>query len=305
MDDIDIALLRAWNALAPALRADRAQALLRAARPLTDRPVRPWCCALRAADTRITPELHRLGQSDQALLADHRRPHHVSLPAPSLRRLCSPIIIDWPGITADRAAHLLGRHVESLRAWMRSGVFKLRHEPARAHARRGRPVPIVWSPLALDPAADQGAGPQAHWGSLWQSIHLGIPDHAALDAPRQPIVIHHRTRGPMHRGWVFICPGLENPCGKRTDKLFLPRPVRSMFHLTADFDFKWNHTPAAARWACLHCHQIRYSSLASRDGWNLFIAHLTQGLLFGHEVKRPPTVPLTRKRRYAKHTRTQ
>jgi len=85
MDAIDIAIADAWNKLAPQLMQNRAEALRRAERMTAKtlrRPVRPWCCCIRASDPRFALKAH-LDPKD-ALQA--RVAHTLCLPASALRR---------------------------------------------------------------------------------------------------------------------------------------------------------------------------------------------------------------------------
>ncbi len=300
LDEIDRALLAAWNKVAPALRHDRVEALRRASRPPADGHIRPWCLALRASDNRITPYLRKFISTHDAALALRLTPHRVVLDQHLLQVLCRPVMIPWPGMPARDAAPLLGRHVEGIRPWLKHGVFQITYEPSSMHGYNGKPVPVIWSPSPLDPNAERASAPHAMWGTLWQSLEKTIPECATLNAIRVPIFTNTR-HGPLHRGWKFICPGVEKPCGLECEKLYLPRPVRTMFHLLGDIGFRWNDTEAAARWACHRCHKIRSISLVTRNGWNEFVTHLSRGLLYGHEVKRPTSVKAERKRRYVEH----
>jgi hypothetical protein len=302
MDEIDSALMAAWNKVAPTLKRDRVEALRRAARPPADRSIRPWCLAIRAADNRITPILAKYVDPHAADLAGVLPPHRVLLSPTLLMSLLRPVTIAWPGMPASAAAPLLGRHVEGIRPWLKHGVFQITYEAPSIHGHRGKPVPVIWSTSPLDPNADRGSPPHAMWGTLWQTLAKTIPQCATLDAERVPMFTNTR-HGELHRGWKFICPGLEKPCGRETEKLYLPRPVCTIFHQLGDIGFRWTDTEDAARWTCHRCHRIRYCSLSTRNGWNEFVTHLTRGLLYGCEVKRPASVVYVRKRRYVKHRR--
>lgn len=214
MDAIDLALRDAWERLTPALRTDRlelARRLARRHRPTLTRPIRPWCLCIRAADTRI----NRLN----AIIAPrHARrdaqPHHVVLSADTLRLLTKPVRIDWPGIPATDAAARLGRHVEAIRPWIRRGLFQVRYDNARALGRRGKPVPIIWSPSPLDPSANHAQAPDPLWGTLWQSHWQSIPDDMEITLERTPIFRPEpRSFRPkaLLRGWHFTCPGRLTP----------------------------------------------------------------------------------------------
>jgi hypothetical protein len=55
---------------------------------------------------------------------------------------------------------------------------------------------------------------------------------------------------------------------------------------------------ATRRFACRKCWRIRNTCFAEGSGWNEFIAHMTGGLLYGHDVPRPLEVcPVVRRKR--------
>jgi hypothetical protein len=350
MDAIDSALLNAWNRLAPAIRANRAQALrraLRRTRPTLSRPIRPWCLCIRASDTRLTYPL-ATPLRDYAL--DERLPHSIHISGINLRKLCAPVDIPWPGIDWTHAADLLGRHPESLRGWIARGIFECTRRNARSAGKRGKPVPFIWSRFSLDPAANHAAPPDPIWGTLWRFMHERIPADDDYVLKRIPVEREYshpaRDFEPRHRGWSWLCPGIRGrSCGRPASRLFIPltpwtlldaldesdpldltipiaaaaRPRRSAappHELVSDAPSAdplpirrapvadGDLLPSVLQPACHHCHRIRYFSLTGRDGWNLFVTHISRGLLFGHEVKRPAQATPQRKRRYVAHKRS-
>ncbi len=303
MDAIDAALLSAWSNLAPALRADRAEALRRAARlsaATLRRPIRPWCCCIRASDTRMT----------SAAQTSHRpAPHTLNLSPARLRSLCAPVHIDWPGQRWTIVADKLGQHPESLRSWIARGVFRSRLVHPNTVNSRGKPVPILWTTSPIDPNAELARAPDPHWGTLWLDLHTQIPDAASLRVRRVPVFSHYtRPNGTIDqrfRGYNFLCPGLDptKPCNRPVSRLYLPIPTWTIHHAHyADLSPSQDDA-RDTRWACRRCHRIRYISFVERNGWNHFIAHLTSGLLYGHEVERPASFKPKRKRTYKPHPR--
>lgn len=296
MDSIDAAIFEAWNRLSPRLRKERAEALRRASRMTLSslrRPIRPSCCCIRVSDTRIE---HRAELDPPAYALGHR-PHTLRLSAPALRALCAPVRINWPGVRWTIAAQRLGRHCETLRSFITRGVFKVTYEHPNCHDTRGKPVAVVWSPVPLDPNAELGRGPHSFWGSAWLTLHERIPDSASLVTRRTPqFCMYTNRRGNTtrrFRGWKFICPGLGTRCGRETDKLFLPIPLITMHALFADLP----ETTPDARWACHRCHQLRYFTGVGRCGWNEFITHISAGMLYGHEVRKPEDAAEHRRRK--------
>ncbi|HYF13529.1 MAG TPA: hypothetical protein VD971_00505 [Phycisphaerales bacterium] len=297
MDAIDIAIANAWNRLSPQLQRDRAEALRRAQRlsaTTLRRPVRAWCCCLRASDTRFTD----VGEIDPPDALRWRDEHTLRVPAAALRKLCAPVHIPWPGLRWRDAAAKLGFHPETLRAWVERGVFGKRTQFPATVGSRGKPVPFLWRREPIDPAGELGRGPHAAWGSLWLTLHEDIPDGADLHVRR---VADWRVHGRERRfnGWRFVCPGVVRPCGRPTDRLYLPIRVWTIHHATVGALAR-GEAGADTRWACGDCHGVVFHSCSTVRGWNLLISHLTSGLLYGHEVERPyalDDIPVKRRRK--------
>jgi DNA-binding CsgD family transcriptional regulator len=52
--------------------------------------------------------------------------------------------------------------------------------------------------------------------------------------------------------------------------------------------------------ACSRCWKIQGMTMTDERGWNLFVTHMSGGLLYGHEVERPRLeAPMKRKKRFA------
>ena len=340
MDQIDRNLLDAWNRISGRVRRDRLEALHRSRRrlmPALTRPMRPWCLCLRASDTRINDYRCVINPS-RAI--QERIEHEVVLSGTVIRDLCKPVMIPWPGIDWIRAAAMLGRHEESIRSWITKGVLRARYDSAHSHGKRGKPVPIVYAPSPLDPNANQGQAPDRIWGTLWQTLWQRLLENYELVVTRAPIWRNYR--GDLRqRGWKFICPGRFNPdgthspCNRQVTRLFGPQSVWTLpqaagidqgFDVAAEAEPEPRDFPGAPRlrlagtwhpglsdpvkatgprsFACHHCWRVRYTTLTDRSGWNEFITHISGGLLYGYEVKRPlQEAPHKRKRRYVHHAR--
>ncbi len=206
MDAIDEALTEAWARVAPRVRADRLEALRRAmrrTRPMLARPIRPWCLCLRASDTRLN--VHAWVPK---YLPEQHQPHEIAIFSDTIRQLCKPVTIPWPGWDLERAGHALGRQPTVLHRWIRHAVFRARHVAAPIMNKEGKPVPVVWSPTALDPNADLGRAPDPVWGSMWQHLWERVPDDLEFLVTRVPITARSRDGRHHHRGWHFLCPGL-------------------------------------------------------------------------------------------------
>lgn len=239
MDELDHSLLVAWNRVVARCRRDPAEAARRARRrcqPSYAGPPRAWCLALRAGDTRILPSLGStyLRDAAQAGLA-----HTVRIDGALLRKLCAPVRLDWPGVRLTDAAARLGRDPATMLRWLRRGTSQLRvrHLKAQCYGHFGKPVPEVWSPVALDPGARVGEPPHPAWGCLWQTLSERLPADYQLRARRVPSFQSYPD-GPRFRQWYWLCPGRPTPrrrngrarvgrrrCGRRSRVLFAPLPV--------------------------------------------------------------------------------
>src|SRR3954469_10282581 len=105
MDDVELAILDAWQRVKPRLLRDPselARRLARRNRALLQRPPRAWCLAVRASD-------RRLNEAIAAIVPGHATNHHspehpgqllkheVTITTATLRKLCKPVTIDRPG----------------------------------------------------------------------------------------------------------------------------------------------------------------------------------------------------------------
>lgn len=242
MDRIDVALTEAWNRLEPRVRADRVEAVrraLRRTRALLTRPVRAWCLCLRADDRRLN-----MWACVPKYLPEERLAHDIVVFSDTIRALCKPVNVPWPGWDWERAARALGRHPESIRWWIKRGVFQVRYRNAFSMGKRGKPVPEVWCHGPLDPNADLGRPPDPVWGSLWQTHWKRVPDDLEFALKRVPVERFDgrgRGSGVRHAGWKFVCPGVGqilkaansqsstwgeeaagSGCGREVDRLYIP-----------------------------------------------------------------------------------
>jgi DNA-binding NarL/FixJ family response regulator len=84
----------------------------------------------------------------------------------------------------------------------------------------------------------------------------------------------------------------EGGCGRLVDKLYLPLPCWTIADLHGEAEELGIPAPAWADlrgqpMACRHCWNIENRRLTNSVGWNLFVSHMTGGLLTGREVRRP------------------
>jgi DNA-binding CsgD family transcriptional regulator len=67
------------------------------------------------------------------------------------------------------------------------------------------------------------------------------------------------------------------------------------------------YDPLAGRrsFACRDCWAVRDGAMINAKGWCEFVGHISGGLLYGHEVERPPAeAPMVRQRRFVNRRRT-
>lgn len=297
VDELDRNLLEAFDHVAAALRRDPALAARRRrrqARVTLRRPPRPWCLALRAADTRINDFRFILTPVGDA--RDQPQPHDVLLTGPLVSQLTAPVHLAYPGRRHTDAADMLGVERGIFRRWIKKGLLQVRYERATVHGRRGKPVPVVWHPSPLDPQASEARTPDPVWGTLWQTLHRRVPATFKQHVRRVPRTRPWRDRASVHRGWLWCCPGLIDPdgqsvsCGRRVRKLYLPLPpwtLQQALELPDPIDLP--RPPAwRPRFACKQCWQPQYfAATAVDEAWNQFITHITAGVLVGREVARP------------------
>jgi len=333
MDQIDINLFNAWHRVSAAVRRDRVEQLKRASRQfrvMVRKPLRAMCLCLRAADTRLSPMNcivePRPGDvlgpdTGTDNLIDKRLPHIITIPGTVIRELMKPIYIPWPGEDWKRVAARCGVSKDMIYNWLRAGTMQCQcRVPARTVGSRGKPVMMVYTPTPIDPNSFDARPPnRGIWGEMWQNLWTKIPEEYSITAERFP-----RTRmlngREVFRGWTWVCPGrvgLDGAsvgCGRTCNRLFMPLPVWTVPQAVGDrLEIDADEVSGlAGAWspgftdpdqgkrsfACKRCWGVRDISLIGPDGWNAFAAHVTGGLLYGHEVERPrDEVPETRRRR--------
>jgi hypothetical protein len=254
MDEIDVNLIEAWDRVWLRCEADPAEAAKRFERVRSGifaRPPRAWCMAIRASDTRLTR--HAAWIDDLDAMAE-RRAHRVTVGSETIKALCKPVWISWPGVKQCEAAAMLGKHRNALDRWLpvRAGRTRadrerfqprrweeicdpnwplcVRFEPARPHGHRGYDVPVVWSARPLDPGACNGSPPHPVWGSMWERHCERMPWGFGQTIEREPRVLPRRGKR-VFAGWWWRCPGRVDErgepmgCGRQALMLYAPLPV--------------------------------------------------------------------------------
>jgi hypothetical protein len=111
----------------------------------------------------------------------------------------------------------------------------------------------------------------------------------------------------LFRGYKFLCPQCDRP----VNMLYFPLPRVHLLHgklpalaklllstkrhsAVHDSSFSTHHS---MHFACKHCHQVKYTSVA-KSSWGEIVAYLSAGLLYGNEVPRPTWLNPKRKYKY-------
>jgi DNA-binding NarL/FixJ family response regulator len=331
MNEVESAVLEAWNRVIPRLRRDPEDLQRRLARRRSatlNRPPRDWCLAIRASDTRINTSGAILIPDHAVLLNDAEHPgryvsHQVVLDADLLRKLCRPINMDGEWDVRD-AARTLGRNRRSMSKVLRNGAFDV----WRIRGSFNRLTPIIAFRGHHDPNhARNFHMPDRAWGKLALD-HTGVvPDDLEQAVIRTPWYLQRRARhrNPhrwLFRGWRWRCPA----CGHKVRTLYYPLPIWTFVHALGQdlsregklirprpiyqlvprppdpMDPRPEHEqPRRLRTLAppdenpdAPPRPVRYMSPNAADYWNEIVSYLTAGLLYGREVERPGTIQRAR-----------
>lgn len=225
MDEIELLLRQAWRRVKPKLLNNPDELARRLARRrsagIAD-PVRAWCLAIRAADTRIDEN-----QEPDALAL---RPHQVTLGKSLIRHLCAPVILQPPGEPWDKVARKLGLKPipATLRAARINGIFE-EHFVRHLLGRRGKAVPVLYCDRPLDPCARglRNADP------FWSWTATGLTNRLAED------FLQIVDRVPRFRGATIRHQYAENVHPEVYDSA-TDRPLLRMRPPPADYvSYKW------------------------------------------------------------------
>jgi hypothetical protein len=317
----------AFARLRPLLAADPDELRARLARrrqPTFHRPLRSWCVALRANDTRINP-CHAVLVPDHAIDPDSPfhpgqfLSHTVHVNARLVRLVCQRVDISAPGEPWYDIAPRLGVKRLGLRGLRKQPAVEVR--PVANYAnRRGRPVPFIYVDSPLDPAAHGKHPPDPIFGGLWAFLPDSIPDAFAQTLTRIPRLLPYgrdrQTHTPSHPhtpapptsdaslcptrffGWRWLCPACDQPA----KTLFYPLSPPDWSHLLAlplPADESALDIAPPPSFACERCHDVvRFCRAQLRKSWGQLVLRLSGGLLFGHEVPMPDSLTPQRKQAY-------
>lgn len=227
MNQIDINLGAAWSEVVDRCRQDPVPSLRRALRQfqsIIHRPFRQWCLCLRASDRRITsanailelPADDRISMDegiDELVLRGRR--HFATLSGTLIRRLTQAVHVPFPGEDWTKIAAKCGCKPSQLYTWAKHGTLVVQdYVNSREIRKRGKRVPIMYAPRAIDPNNFNGRAPDAMWGSLWEYLWEDFPEAYEQRVERVPRFKPHRGK-PVFRGYEWICPGRWVPATPR------------------------------------------------------------------------------------------
>jgi hypothetical protein len=289
-------IAQAWKTVGPVLEKnpDELMARLARRRSLTlNRPPRAWCAAVRANDTRITPMQAIIRPKDAMDEPGGPRTHTVTIDAELVRWLCRPVVCDRPYNTVEELMDKLGWSLKHMWEARKKGVFEVRWI-SHLDGKKGPPVPVLHTHRLLDPCARLGAHADVVWGTTIRYVCDHIPDHLRQDVKRVAL----KGKVPLKKGgfretfvgWRWICPA----CGRRCRTIYYPLQPMALVDLLKGGEIHRRDpgnpdaiSPGNQTFACRECHGVSFYSRLDYRMWNELISHLSGGLLYGHEVRRP------------------
>lgn len=228
MDDIELAIHAAWDRVRDDVLGDREELrrrVIRRERPHIGRPIREWCLAVRAGDTRLTEplvELEPFSALDPELNDGRFAPHEVTLTTAALRKLCAPVNLE--GLTLDEAAAKLGVTKMNLVPARIKGTIRARYVEGLG-GRWGRPRPLLHAE-ELNPTKRGFSSPDDAYGHIATFYGQNVPEGICQTIQRVPL---ERERGPDYRDRRDLHP--EHPLNdpgdappRRSRRLPLPPP---------------------------------------------------------------------------------
>ncbi|MEX2213204.1 MAG: hypothetical protein WD768_03690 [Phycisphaeraceae bacterium] len=300
MDEIDHRLIDAWDKVCERIKRDPEFAAARRRmleRKIVTQPMRDWCVALRASDTRISDFHFIITYRDDW---EKKMAHRVQLCGESLQLLLKPVANPWPGMRQRDAADKLGVCFEVVGQWIKKGLVQARWEHPGGDNYFGKPSPWVWWDGVRDPQHKDGKTPDAVWGSLWQYLWKRVPADWTQEVWRVPRERLDPRYGVVFSGWNWRCPGTVDvngkwqPCGKLVRWLYAALPplrVQDFLGERSPLDLpRLPDGPHAFRMACMDCtgwDTLKHGKKDPMFWWNQFVRHVSGGLLLGSDVEYP------------------
>jgi hypothetical protein len=311
MAEIADLIAQAWKSVGPMLEKNPDELMARLARRrngMMNRPPRAWCAVLRANDTRITPMraiIRPKDAMDNVCGPRSLKTHTVTVDAELVRWLCRPVVCDRPYNTVEELMEKLGWSPKHMWAARKKGVFEVRWI-SHLDGKKAPPVPVLHTHRLLDPGSRLGAHADVVWGTTIRYVCDHIPDHLRQDVKRVPM----KGTVPLKKGgfsetfvgWRWICPS----CGRRCRTIYYPLPPMALVELLKGGEIHRKDpgnpdaiSPGNQTFACRECHGVSFYSRLDYKMWNDLVSHLSGGLLYGHEVRRPAWYEPRRKTKFA------
>ena len=196
MNDIDQALVSAWERVKDRVLADPAELRRRVARrnrPHASQPPRCWCLAVRAGDTRLSAALGGVEPAG-AIARGREARHSVTLDRATIVALCEFVTID--GLTLAEAAARLGRTPDALVDARLKGTFFTKYI-AGLGGRGGKPRPVLYAKGPLDPSVRGFQPADETWSYTGRICLSEVPEAFAQTLVRVPHL--HDTAGRRYR----------------------------------------------------------------------------------------------------------
>jgi hypothetical protein len=234
------------------------------------------------------------------------REHTVTLDAPLLRQLCCPVFCDKPYNSVQEMQKKLGWSIHHIRSAMKKGIFQVRKIP-HLDGKTGWPVPVLYTHRPLDPCAKEGKYSDVVWGTTIRYVCDHIPDDLKVQVRRVPLISKMMSQitkrvEDWFMGWNWICPA----CGQTCRTIYYPLPPMALVEVMKGGEIHRKDagdpdaiSPGNQTFACMKCHQVMFHSRLTCETWNRLISHITGGLLYGHEVKRPDWYEKRRNKKFA------
>ena len=312
--DLEDVMWEAWNRVWPQLKGDADELRARVARRRSRmylRPLRAMCLAVRASDQRINSWDAACVPEDACYPGrrDLYREHTVWVDQRLLLRVCSPVRVDRWGETAKELASRLGYDQSNVRCLRKAGKVRVRYRmdrtfmrPEPAAGSRMNPA-IYHADAPLDPSARGKQRPDPIFGPLWAWYARCLDEDFCQTLVRVPVYCGGQptATGPRFMGWRWVCPG----CKKKVETVYLPQG-------SADWagyvgvkveESEVDEVPEPPGcFACGVCHGVvGFTRTDVTRSWNNLVLHLSGGLLYGREVRRPQWFVAGRKKRYGRH----
>jgi hypothetical protein len=253
-------------------------------------------------------------------------PHRLVIPPNVLRDLFRPVYLYETPIC--EAAQRLGTTDAVIRRWVHRGRLEVRYFKTRLRGKL-TPLLTSSGPIDPNYAEGKTPGPHWANMWQYFHEHIPDEYFLVVDrVPR--LRIHPKRGRLEFRGFDFLCPGRltpappttqeprppvtgpafpfaplqHEPCGRRVRRLYFPVPLFTAPHYlglvqrvrTGDnpndrlfplLDF----FSLPRGFACAHCWKPIFTAATTPDAvWNLFVTHMTAGLLQGRNIPRPPNL---------------